>query len=790
MRQTSSSSARAVAALASVVALLAGCAHAPLAQTAPAPAGAEAAASPSALLPAPMSVTPAAGAFTVRDGTVLVVPTGDAGARASADYLKDLLARTRGLDLTVREGRAPAGAIVLRRSAQGAREGYDLAISPKGVEISAADDAGLFYGAVSLWELLTQTEGRADAVTLQAASIHDAPRFAWRGLMLDSARHYQSPEFVKRFIDVMALHKLNTLHWHLVDDQAWRLEIKKYPKLTEVAAWRVPAGQGPANDIDPATGRPRLYGGFYTQDQVREIVAYAAARHVTIVPEIEMPGHATAPITAYPALGVDGEAPTTGMSDWGVYPNLYNVDDGTFAFLEDVLSEVIELFPGEYVHVGGDEAVKDQWKASPRIQAQMKALGISDEHALQSWFVQRVGKYLDAHGKRLIGWDEILEGGIAPNATIMSWRGVDGAITAAKAGHDAVLAPAPTLYFDNRQSDSGDEPPGRGNLIDLKTVYDFDPAPAALTPDQQGHILGLQANLWTEHIRSEDRAAYMFFPRAAAVAELGWSGADKRDWNGFLDRLVPQMGRYEALGINASDAAWEVRFTDAFDRTAGRASVTLANQVGRGQIRYTLDGSEPTEASALYAGPLDLALGARVRAATFEGGRQLSKPVEKTFDALSVRRRQDDELKTCSAKLVLSLDDDGPMTGPREPLVIDIIEPCWKWEGADLSDIKAISAAVSSLPFNFQIGKDRDAIKFRPPATPEGELEVRLDSCEGERIAVLPLKPAVASAGVTELPPAPITPRAGRHDLCITYTAKSVDPLWAIDWIQLVPATR
>ncbi len=306
------------------------------------------------------------------------------------------------------------------------------------------------------------------ASRFRRCTIEDAPRFAWRGLLLDSVRHFQSVAFIKTLIDAMAREKLNVLQWHLTDDQGWRLEIKKYPRLTLVGAWRVPAGEAAQHDIDPATGKPRLYGGFYTQDQVRDLVAYAAARNITIVPEIEMPGHAQAAIVAYPWLGSVSSPPTQVSSDWGVFPYLYNTDDRTFGFLEDVLGEVIGLFPGPFVHVGGDEAVKDQWKANGAIQAKMHALGIAGEDALQSWFIARIGTFLKAHGRRLIGWDEILQGGVPADATITSWRGIDGAITAAKAGHDAVLSPAPVLYFDNRQAEGRDEPSGRGAIVSLE----------------------------------------------------------------------------------------------------------------------------------------------------------------------------------------------------------------------------------------------------------------------------------------------------------------------------------
>jgi hexosaminidase len=347
----------------------------------------------------------------------------------------------------------------------------------------------------------------------------------------------------------MALHKLNVLHWHLTDDQAWRLEIKKYPKLTSVGAWRVPAGAAPRADIDPATGKPRLYGGFYTQAQVREIVAHAASRHITVLPEIEMPGHASAAVVAYPALGVTNKPPKAVPADWGIYPTLFNVEESTFAFFEDVLSEVVELFPSAYIHVGGDEAKKDEWQASARVQARMRELGVKDEHALQSYFIQRIEKFLASKGRKLIGWDEILEGGLAPNATVMSWRGIEGAVAAAKAGHDTVLSPAPDLYLDHWQS-SGDISPGRSNTLSLKDVYLFDPEPPSIAADQRRHILGLQANIWTEFMRSESRVTYMAYPRTAALAEVAWTPAKRINWDDFQRRLERHLVRYSNLGIS------------------------------------------------------------------------------------------------------------------------------------------------------------------------------------------------------------------------------------------------
>lgn len=683
--------------------------------------------------PAQISVIPAPAHVDFRRGTEFhldartkIYARGGPGALRVANYFCDLMRQTQ--DLTLSVTRSPTPALPMRtsptrpvnsivfeltpRSATASPEGYEIDVSARSVTVSAGNPRGLLYGAGSLWQLYSAAASDSAPGNIPAVKIADFPRFPWRGLMLDSARHFQSPEFILRFIDWMALHRLNVLHWHLTDDQAWRLEIKKYPRLTSVGAWRVPAGAGPAADIDPTTGHPRLYGGFYSQDTVRRIVAHAAERNITIVPEIDLPGHATAAVVAYPRLASVVPAPAVVPSDWGVYSNLFNADEATFKFLEDVLTEVVQLFPGKYVHIGGDEAVKDQWKASPQIQSRIRELGVSDETALQAYFVERMGRFLDARGRLLIGWDEVLEGKIPADATVMSWRGVDGAFTAAKAGHDAVLSPSPTLYFDNRQSPV-DTQPGRAHVVGVEDIYRFDPMPPSLPADQRHHILGLQANIFTEHIRSEPRVEYMTFPRAAAVAEVGWSPAEQLDWNGFLARLPEEMNRYRSLGIHAAPA--------------------------------------PNPMTA----------------------------------ALPGARRTSFELKSCTDKVVIGLEDDAPVNGDRAVFEVDILNPCWIFRAADLSHGPSMQAAVGQVPFNFQIGKDIHAIRFNRPQTPSGELEVRLDACDGERLALLPLQTAIGNDAVTVLPRAMLTRHAGTHDLCLKFTQWSVDPLWVIDWVEL-----
>jgi hexosaminidase len=537
--------------------------------------------------------------------------------------------------------------------------------------------------------------------------------------MLDSVRHYQTPAFIKTLIDAMAREKLNVLQWHLTDDQGWRLQIKRYPRLTRVGAWRVPAGAAAASDIDPRTGKPRMYGGFYTQKQVREIVTYAAARNITIVPEIEMPGHAQAAIVAYPWLASVPNPPKQVSSDWGVFPYLYNPDDRTLHFLEDVLTETMALFPSVYIHVGGDEAVKDQWKANPAVQRKIHEIGLKDEDALQSWFVARIGQFLEAHHRKLIGWDEILQGGIPPDATITSWRGISGAIVAAKAGHDTVLSPAPVLYFDNRQAEGPNEPSGRGQIETLGDVYAFDPVPTTLTDDQSKHVIGVQANIWTEHIRKQANVDYAAFPRAAAVAELGWSPAPHHDWDNFRARMPRELDRYTMLNL-------------------------------------------PHAAHLLAAGDHDA-----------------PPPADPYI-------RDSHELDLCHRAIALSIEGPAPIAGKRPVFLTDVLDPCWIWHKADLTGIASIGASAGQLPFNFQIGRDVEKVAMRPMATPDGELEVHLDSCAGPKIAVLPMPHPGADVALSEVSGA-LAPQTGVHDLCFVFTRARLDPYWALHTVTLVP---
>jgi hexosaminidase len=737
------------------------------------------------LIPQPAQLERHRGWFHLRQGAPLIVDSGNAEAMGIARRFADLLAQTRGIHLDIRPlgGGDARGAIVFALDARDTLapggEGYRLSVDGERIRVSARDPRGLFYGGVTLWQLLTQDIGQVASINVPELLIADQPRFGWRGAMLDSARHFQSPDFIKRFIDQLALAKLNTVHWHLTDDQGWRIEIKKYPRLTEVGAWRKPAGAAGTD----ANGAALRYGGYYTQDEIRDIVRYAADRAVTIVPEIDMPGHTQAAIAAYPELGSAGDTPVV-SPDWGVHSYILNVDEPTFVFMENVLDEVMQLFPGAYLHVGGDEAVKDQWKASPRMQARMHELGLANEDALQGWFIARVQEYVAAHGRRLIGWDEILEGGLPPEATVMSWQGTKGGIEAAHLGHDVVMAPSPDLYLDHLQGAAADEPAGRPDARTLEDIYAFAPTPAGMNADAARHVLGAQANLWTEHMRTAALVEHAAFPRLAALAEVLWSPASTHDWSGFVARLVPQMDRYAATGVAAAWTAFELHFADQYDVAASTDRVTMTNQVAL-PIRYTRDGSAPTAASPLYREPLLEPVPSVLRAAPFLGDRLVGSVQAHDVTRANLRRRSSDALKPCSGKLMLRLEDDAPAVGTRAFFNVDLFDPCWIYEQAPLDGVAAIEVAVGQLPYNFQLWKDAANIVPRAQAQlADGELLVRIDSCSGAVLARIPLQAAARNPGVTILRAA-LPAQSGRHDLCFAFSGHGVDPLWAIDSVQL-----
>ena len=508
-----------------------------------------------AVVPQPESLTVGRGEFTLTANTVIWADaaTADVARRFAAS-----LAPSTGWSLPVRVGTGTSGIVITRspRLTRLGTEGYELSVARRLVTIRAADRAGVFYGLQTVKQLLPPEifrEAKVDSVawTMPAVRIVDRPRFAWRGAHLDVARHFMPKEFVKKYIDLLALQKMNSFHWHLTDDQGWRIEIKKYPRLTAVGGWRTQTlvGHQPGNDSTTWQFDGIRHGGFYTQDDVREIVAYARDRFVNVVPEIEMPGHALAAIAAYPELGVTGQPADVGMR-WGVYANILNAEEATVSFMQDVLTEVIALFPGKFIHVGGDEADKALWKTSPRIQERIRELGVKDEHELQSWFIKRMDAFLTQQGRRLVGWDEILEGGLAPGATVMSWRGTQGGIDAARAGHDVIMAPTSHTYLDYYQSrNTAGEPLAIGGFLPLETVYAFDPIPAELEPQFRQHVLGGQAQLWTEYLKGPKQVEFMAFPRLTAIAEVLWSQPSRRNYRDFLGRLDEHLRRLAILDV-------------------------------------------------------------------------------------------------------------------------------------------------------------------------------------------------------------------------------------------------
>ena len=475
-----------------------------------------------------------------------------------AKQLVEMLAPAMGRRLSVSQSDLADNCIALRidpKLTELGEEGYRATISPKRVELIARTSAGIFWGMQTLRQLLPveifAPTAQGISWEIPCGSLEDSPRFAWRGLMLDCARHFMPIEFLYKWIDLLALHKMNVFHWHLTEDQGWRVEIKKYPRLTEIGAWRKETLVGHALPIrENYEYDGRRHGGFYSQDEIRALVKYASQRCVTIVAEIEMPGHSQAAIAAYPELG-NLDEPLEVWTRWGISKNILNVEESTIEFYQNVLAEVMELFPSRFIHIGGDEAPKDQWKASPRAQAKIEALKLKGENELQSWFIRRMDDFLTRHGRRLVGWDEILEGGLAPGATVMSWRGEDGGIAAAKAGHDVVMAPQKRVYFDHYQSEDHDkEPLAIGGLNRIEDVHAYEPVPAALNETEAHHVLGAQGQIWTEYIPTPKHVEYMAFPRACALAEVVWSAKGLRDYAQFRPRLESHLLRLKHLGVN------------------------------------------------------------------------------------------------------------------------------------------------------------------------------------------------------------------------------------------------
>lgn len=565
--------------------------------------------------------------FTLDARTRICYPKRNDELKRNAQLLAGYIEELTGLRPETGYRKTDGPAIVLETDpTTGNDEGYTLEVTAQRIRIAGSTGAGVFYGIQTLRKALPATGQRTTAISIPAVRISDAPRFAYRGTHLDVSRHFFGPDSIRRFIDMLALHNINRFHWHLTDDQGWRIEIKKYPRLTTVGAVR--AGTAKPRDRHP-------YGGFYTQDEIRDIVEYARERYITIIPEIDLPGHMQAALAAYPELGCTG-GPYEVRQEWGISDDVLCAgNDRTLTFIGDVLEEVAALFPSEYIHVGGDECPKKRWKKCPKCQARIRQLqlkardGHTAEERLQSYIIGYAAQRLQALGRRIIGWDEIMEGGLPEGATVMSWRGEKGGIAAARLGHDVIMTPNTYLYFDYYQArDKKKEPKAIGGYLPLEKVYAYEPVPASLKPAEAGHIIGVQANLWTEYMPTFRQVEYMALPRLAALSEVQWSEAGKKDFGAFRKRLLRMFRHYDRAGYRYARHLLDVAASFSAD-TTHRAVIARLNTVDGAEIRYTLDGSRPHAESQRYAGPLHLQQPAELRAVALRNGESSAESSER-----------------------------------------------------------------------------------------------------------------------------------------------------------------
>lgn len=583
------------------------------------------------IIPQPSQLRIEQGVFSLDRSTVICVPDSSSEVMRTMGFLNEYLSRAAGFELKISSDKpsSKAKAIHLIKT-ELPEEAYSIKVQESQIEIGYGSGSGAFYALQTLLQLLPSEifsqERQNVSWDIPCCDIKDEPRFEYRGMHLDVCLHFFDMDFLKRYIDIMAMHKVNRFHWHLTEDQGWRLEIKKYPILTEKGQWRKETVVGSLKS-GVYDGTP--HGGYYTQDQVRELVEYAAQRYVTIIPEIEMPGHALAAISCFPELSCGLESSYETATKWGVFRQVYCPKESTFKFLEDVMDEVFELFPSKLVHIGGDECPKKSWKQCEHCQALIKKLGLKDEFELQSWFIQRMEKYINSKGHTIIGWDEILQGGLAPNAKVMSWLGEEGGIKAAQQHHEVVMAPYPKYYLDYWQGDPDSEPQAMDGPTMLKTVYDYNPVPEVLTPEEGKYIIGVEGCVWTEYMSTPERVEYMAYPRMCAIAEAGWSSAEK-DWDGFTRRLEYHFDRLDGLGVNSCKNFFAPYIVFHKD-TAYNKVVTMTIDAPDSQIYYTLDGSEPTTSSILYDKPFVVNKSQVVAAAAFRNGKRIGNIKYKSF---------------------------------------------------------------------------------------------------------------------------------------------------------------
>lgn len=581
------------------------------------------------LIPQPAQLTLLSGTFTLSTETPII---GDAAMIGNeSQYLREYLQQYYGIRLSATLLPSPSRLpyLSLRIAQDMEKEAYRLDIQPTHIEIVGGSAAGVFYGIQTLIQWLPLPP--QTTLQLPCGKVTDAPRYAWRGMHLDVSRHFFPVSFIKKYIDLLASYKMNTFHWHLTDDQGWRIEIQQYPKLTSVGAWRKGSMIGHYNAQQFDTLR---YGGFYTQNEIKEVVQYAQMRHVNIVPEIEMPGHSLAAIAAYPELSCTGKPAEVGKA-WGVEENVFCPTEATFTFLENVLTEVIDLFPGKYIHIGGDEVPKSAWNASPFCQELMKREKLADAHALQSYFIRRIEKFVNAKGRQIIGWDEILEGGLAPNAAVMSWRGTEGGIAAAKQGHYVVMSPGSHCYFDHYQGAPSTEPLAIGGYTTVEKTYNYEPTPEGLTPTESDFIMGAQGNVWTEYIHTPQHVEYMAVPRMLALAEAVWSPKNVRDYADFKQRLMAHFSLLDLKNVHYAQSIFEIKPRFVTSEKKQQMEVWLDAPLPDGEIRYTLDGKDPHKKSPLFPSAFAVNTPIVLKAGFFQKGKQKGKTLTLDFSHYS-----------------------------------------------------------------------------------------------------------------------------------------------------------
>ncbi len=588
-----------------------------------------------AIIPHPLSIEMKPGSFMVDETVTISTRSRDKAVIDVMAFFKNYIKDITGIALSDKVAKGKTIEFQLEKISDIGEEGYTLSVTPGAIVIKANTPKGLFYGVQTLMQTLPFI--RTNQVPkIPCMEIKDAPRFAWRGFMLDVSRHFFSVETIKGVLDIMASYKMNTFHWHLTDGTGWRLEIKKHPKLTEQAAWRIDDWGKPWNSSEITFNADRnktTYGGFYTQEQAKEIVAYAAARNITVVPEIEMPGHSQVVMAAFPELSCNPTVHFGSEGNFKIYQlegNYCAGNDAAFTFLQDVLTEVMAIFPSKYIHVGGDEVEKDSWKKCPKCQARMKTEGLKNENELQSYFIRRIEKFLTSKSRKLIGWDEILEGGLAPDASVMSWRGEAGGIEAAKMKHTVVMSPGSPCYFDHYQGDPETEPAAFGGFNTLKKVYDYEPIPAEMNAEDAKYVLGAQANLWTEMINKREGLEYMILPRLLALSEVVWSPKAQRNWAGFNQRLQPHLVGFEHKGLHYSKGNFKIDLKPIVKN--GQISISLATENAEGVMHYTTDGTNPTIGSPIFDQPFEVNQSLTVKASLALNNQIITlKPAEQSF---------------------------------------------------------------------------------------------------------------------------------------------------------------